>query len=124
MGYDGVHAEIVSIRSVGWVSVALLLVICVMVAYQLAYDKVILPRVIISGVEVSNMDKEAAKLRLAATFGAHPNRVKVAYRGKTPYGRNNARKINFDGRWSRPESGQKRQSSTKTEASEWRCFLN
>ena len=54
-------------HTIGWlVSVALLLVICVMVAYQLAYDKVILPRVIISGVEVSNMDKEAAKLRLAA----------------------------------------------------------
>ena len=65
------------------VSVALLLVICVMVAYQLAYDKVILPRVIISGVEVSNMDKEAARLRLAAVFSAHPNRVKVVYRGKT-----------------------------------------
>ena len=71
-------------HTIGWlVSVALLLVICVMVAYQLAYDKVILPRVIISGVEVSNMDKVAARLRLAAVFSAHPNRVKVVYRGKT-----------------------------------------
>ena len=70
-------------HTIGWlVSVALLLVVCVMVAYQLAYDKVILPRVVISGIEVSNMDKEAARQRLATAFTANPNRVKVVYREK------------------------------------------
>ena len=70
-------------HTIGWlVSVALLLVVCVMVAYQLAYDKVILPRVIISGIEVSNMDKAAAKARLATAFTTNPNRVKVVYREK------------------------------------------
>ncbi|MEK7525033.1 MAG: VanW family protein [Patescibacteria group bacterium] len=70
-------------HTIGWlVSVALLVVVCVMVAYQLAYDKVILPRVVIAGIEVSNMDKAAAKQRLATAFTANPNRVKVVYREK------------------------------------------
>lgn len=71
-------------QTIGWLfCVVLALSVSVMVAYQLAYDKVILPRVVISGIEVSNMDKEAAKQRLAAAFSARPNRVRLVYQGKT-----------------------------------------
>src|SRR3990167_11431551 len=86
-------------QTIGWlVSVALLLVVCVMVAYQLAYDKVILPRVVISGIEVSNMDKEAARQRLATAFTANPNRVKVVYRGK-PLTNTATLRIDYDFDW-------------------------
>lgn len=71
-------------QTIGWLfCVVLALAVSVMVAYQLAYDKVILPRVVISGIEVSNMDKEAVKRRLATAFSANPNRVRLVYRGKT-----------------------------------------
>lgn len=71
-------------QTIGWLfCVVVALFVSVMVAYQLAYDKVILPRVVISGIEVSNMDKEEAKQRLANAFSASPNRVRLVYRGKT-----------------------------------------
>lgn len=65
----------------GWLfSVVLLLMVVVMVAYQLAYEKMILPRATISGVEVSNMKKEEAKEKLKIVFSASPNSVQVIYR--------------------------------------------
>lgn len=71
-------------HAIGWLfSVALLLVVGVMVAYQLAYDKVIMPRIVISGIEVSNMSKEEAGKRLAVAFRTNPNKVKIIYRNKT-----------------------------------------
>lgn len=70
-------------HSIGWLTcVVLLLAVSTMVAYQLAYDKVILPRILIGGIEVSNMDKEAAAKRVAQVFGETPNLVKVVYRGQ------------------------------------------
>lgn len=70
-------------HSIGWLtSLVLLLVVTTMVAYQLAYDKVILPRILIGGVEVSNMDKETAAKRVGQAFSETPNLVKVIYRGQ------------------------------------------
>ncbi len=70
-------------HTIGWlVCVVLLLTITVMVTYQLAYYQVILPKVSISGIDVSNMDKETAVKRLATEFEKRPNVVSVVYRGE------------------------------------------
>lgn len=67
----------------GWLAtVSLFLIIAVMAAYQLAYDKVILPRTSVAGVEISNMNKEEAKKRLALAFTTNPNLVQIVYRGQ------------------------------------------
>lgn len=54
----------------------------ILAAYQLAYDGTILPRVMISGIEVSNMTREGAKNRILLEFSNSPNRVQMAYRGE------------------------------------------
>lgn len=63
-------------------SAVLLIGAIVVVAYQMAYGTMILPRVIVSGVEISNMNKEAAKKRLEIEFASNPNLVQVLYRGQ------------------------------------------
>lgn len=57
-------------------------VIAVMAAYQLAYAKMILPKISVSGVELSNTDKETALKRLRTEFEAKPNMTRVIYQGK------------------------------------------
>ncbi len=69
--------------TIGLLSSAVILVASVVViAYQLAYGKMILPRVTVAGVEISNMDKEAAKKRLQIEFTSNPNLVQLYYRGQ------------------------------------------
>lgn len=57
-------------------------IVAVMAAYQLAYTKMILPKVIVSGVELSNTEKEIALKRLKAEFEAKPNITRITYQGK------------------------------------------
>src|SRR3989344_931017 len=52
----------------------------VAVAYQLAYGTMIFPRVIVSGIEISNLTKDDAKKRLEIEFINKPNLVQVFYR--------------------------------------------
>jgi vancomycin resistance protein YoaR len=54
----------------------------VAVAYQLAYGTMIFPRVIVSGIEISNLTKDDAKKRLEIEFANNPNFVQVFYRGQ------------------------------------------
>jgi len=54
----------------------------VAVAYQLAYGAMIFPRVMVSGIEISNLSKENAKRRLEIEFGNKSNVVQILYRGK------------------------------------------
>lgn len=63
-------------------SVAGVIVLIVIAAYQLAYGTMILPRVMVSGVEVSNLSKEDAKKRLEIEFANKPNLVQIFYRGQ------------------------------------------
>lgn len=63
-------------------SVAGVIVLVIAAAYQLAYGKVILPRVTVSRVEISNLSKEEAKRRLEIEFANKPNLVQVFYRGQ------------------------------------------
>lgn len=69
--------------TIGLLSSAVLLIATVVVAaYQLAYGTMILPRVTVSGIEISNMDKESAKKRLEIEFTNNPNLVHIFYRGQ------------------------------------------
>ena len=61
-------------------TVAIVIVVIIVVAYQLAYGTMILPRVIVSGVEISNLTKDDAKKRLEIEFINKPNLVQVFYR--------------------------------------------
>ncbi len=63
-------------------SAAVIMATIVVAAYQLAYGKMILPRVLVAGVEISNMDKEGAKKRLEIEFNGNPNIVQIKYRGQ------------------------------------------
>ncbi len=63
-------------------STVLLISVVVATAYQLAYGSVILPRTIVAGVDISNMDKANAKKRLQVEFAGYPNQVEVNYRGQ------------------------------------------
>lgn len=63
-------------------SVSGVIVLVIAAAYQLAYGKVVLPRVTVSGVEISNLNKEEAKKRLEVEFANKPNLVQVFYRGQ------------------------------------------
>jgi len=54
----------------------------VAVAYQLAYETMIFPRVIVSEIEISNLTKDDAKKRLEIEFANRPNFVQVFYRGQ------------------------------------------
>ncbi len=63
-------------------SVVLVIVVVVVAAYQLAYGAMILPRVTVSGVEISNLSKENAKRRLEIEFINRPNLVQILYRGQ------------------------------------------
>ena len=63
-------------------TVAIVIVVIIVVAYQLAYGTMILPRVIVSGVEISNLTKDDAKKRLEIEFANRPNFVQVFYRGQ------------------------------------------
>lgn len=48
----------------------------------MAYGTMILPRVTVSGVEISNLSKEEAKRRLEIAFSTKPNLVQILYRGQ------------------------------------------
>ncbi len=63
-------------------SVVLVIVVVVVAAYQLAYGAMILPRVTVSGVEISNLSKENAKRRLEIEFINRSNMVQILYRGQ------------------------------------------
>ena len=54
----------------------------IVVAYEFAYRTVILPRVLVSGVDISNMDKASAEKRLEMEFLANPSSVQLFYRGQ------------------------------------------
>lgn len=70
--------------SVGWLVVGGGIIFGVVaVAYELAYSGMILPRVTVAGVDVSNTSLTGAKNRLAAEFAAKPTRVELVYGGKT-----------------------------------------
>ncbi len=51
-------------------------------AYELAYLKTIIPRVIVAGVEVSNLDRNQALGVIQNTFDSFPNRVVVKVNGE------------------------------------------
>lgn len=63
-------------------SVALVIVLVIAVAYQMAYGTTILPRVMVSGIEISNLTKDDAKKRLEIEFTKNPNLVSILYRGE------------------------------------------
>lgn len=63
-------------------SIFLLIVVIIVASYQLAYGTMILPRVVVSGVEISNLSKEDAKKRLEIEFSTKPNLVQILYRGQ------------------------------------------
>lgn len=63
-------------------SVAGVTVLVIAAAYQMAYGTMILPRVTVSGVEISNLSKEEAKKRLEIEFSTKPNLVQILYRGQ------------------------------------------
>lgn len=63
-------------------SVAGVIVLVIAAAYQMAYGTMILPRVTVSGVEISNLSKEEAKKRLEIEFSTKPNLVQILYRGQ------------------------------------------
>src|SRR3989344_3238304 len=63
-------------------TVAIVIVVIIVVAYQLAYGTMILPRVIVSEIEISNLTKDDAKKRLEIEFANRPNFVQVFYRGQ------------------------------------------
>lgn len=50
-------------------------------AYELAYYKTILPRVIVAGVELSNLNQEQAEAVLRSSFESFPNRTIVKING-------------------------------------------
>lgn len=69
--------------SVGILScVVLVFSVVIVAAYQLAYNKMILPRVSVAGIEISNMDMDGAKKRLELEFTSNPNLVQIYYRGQ------------------------------------------
>lgn len=63
-------------------SMAGVTVLVIAAAYQMAYGTMILPRVTVSGVEISNLSKEEAKKRLEIEFSTKPNLVQILYRGQ------------------------------------------
>lgn len=71
--------------------------VVVMAAYELAYGGMILPRVLVSGVDISNMNKAAAKRRLEMEFVSNPSSIQLYYRGQTITDANSvSKKYDFD----------------------------
>jgi len=69
----------------------------IVVAYEFAYRTVILPRVLVSGVDISNMDKASAEKRLEMEFLANPSSVQLFYRGQDIADANSvSKKYEFD----------------------------
>lgn len=71
-------------RAIGWFVFGLLVFgFVVGGAYHLAYRGKILPRVKISGVDVSNLNEKEAEFYLKQLFSKKPNRTAVVFDGKT-----------------------------------------
>ncbi len=69
--------------SVGWMVVGMSLIALVTVAaYELAYSGMILPKVVVAGVEVSNTSMGSAKKMLQTEFSASPTKIDVVYQDK------------------------------------------
>ncbi|MBI3954430.1 VanW family protein [Candidatus Collierbacteria bacterium] len=63
-----------------WVAgVVMVLLIVIGVSYELAYQSVIIPRVAIAGIEVSNLSVTEAEVKIKAEMENKPNRTKLLY---------------------------------------------
>lgn len=70
--------------AVGWLAcVALLVILSAMITYKFVYETKILPRVVVAGLEISNMTGEEAIKKLSLEFERNPNLVEIKYQGET-----------------------------------------